>query len=118
MQWNKEMSKKQLLILITYYRILVIIHTVESGNVHFITPSPSTQCSGESCLNLATLTANSENHIFSSNTTLVLLEDHHSLHSKLVLSNINGSITLSTNGSGTAAIICSGKGGLEFFGIT
>ena len=97
------MSKIKLLLLVID---LIFIHTVDSSNVHYITP---TQCPvEESCLTLSTLAANISNYV-NSNTTIVFLEGNHILDSGLVVSNIDGSLTLSTNGSGTAAIICSDR---------
>ena len=104
------MSKIKLLLLAID---LILIHTVDSSNVHYITPSPDTQCpAGESCLTLPTLAANSRQY-FHSNTTVVFLEGSHTLDSELIASNINGPLMLLTNGSGTASIRCSGR--LEFF---
>ena len=108
------MSKIKLLLLVTD---LILVHAaaVDSSNVHYITPSPTTQCPGEFCLTLSTLAANSSEYI-DSNTTLVFLEGSHTLNSELVVSNINGSLMLSTNGSGTVTVICiSGGASLEFF---
>ena len=97
------MSETKLLLLVID---LIFIHTVDSSNVHYITP---TQCPvEESCLTLSTLAANINNYL-NSNTTVVFLEGNHFLDSGLVVSNIDGSLTLSTNGSGTAAIICSDR---------
>ena len=97
---------------------LILIHIVDSSNVHYIIPSSTTQCPAEeSCLNISTLVANSRNY-FGSNTTMVFLEGSHILDSELVVSNIDGSLTLSTNGSGTAAISCNDSGNLEFSNIT
>ena len=96
---------------------LILIHTVSSSNVHYITPSSTAWCPGESCLTLSTLAANSSNYL-DSNTTIVFLEGSHILDSDLVVSNIDGSLTLSTNGSGTAAISCNDGGSLEFSNIT
>ena len=97
---------------------LILFHTVDSSNVHYITPTPCpAEDSEESCLTLSTLAANSSNYL-NSNTTMVFLEGNHILDSGLVVSNIAGSLTLSTNGSGTAAIICSGRASLEFSNIT
>ena len=106
------MSKTKLLLLVID---LIFIHTVDSSNVHYITP---TQCPvEESCLTLSTLAANISNYL-NSNTTIVFLEGNHILDSGLVVSNIDGSLTLSTNGSGTAAIVCSENVSLEFSNIT
>ena len=110
------MSKTKLLLLVID---LIFIHTVDSSNVHYITP---TQCPvEESCLTLSTLAANINNYL-NSNTTVVFLEGNHILDSGLVVSNIDGSLTLSTNGSGTgsgtAAIVCSENISLEFSNIT
>ena len=106
------MSKIKLLLLVID---LIFIHTVDSSNVHYITP---TQCPVEEfCLTLSTLAANISNYL-NSNTTIVFLEGNHILDSGLVVSNIDGSLTLSTNGSGTAAIICSENVSLEFSNIT
>ena len=107
------MSKIKLLLLAID---LILIHTVDSSNVHYITPSPDTQCpAGESCLTLPTLAANSRRY-FHSNTTVFFLEGSHTLDSELIVSNINGPLVLLTNGSATASISCSGR--LEFFQIT
>ena len=73
------MSKIALLLLVTD---LILIQTVDSSNVHYITPSPATQCPGESCLTLSTLAANSGDY-FDSNTTLVFLEGSHTLDLEL-----------------------------------
>ena len=97
---------------------LILIHIVDSSNVHYIIPSSITQCPAEeSCLSISTLVANSSNY-FGSNTTIVFLEGSHILDSELVVSNIDGSLTLSTNGSGTAAISCNDSGSLEFSNIS
>ena len=109
------MSKMKLFFLVID---LILFHTVDSSNVHYITPTPCpAEDSEESCLTLSTLAANSSNYL-NSNTTMVFLEGNHILDSGLVVSNIAGSLTLSTNGSGTAAIICSGRASLEFSSIT
>ena len=82
----------------------------------YIAPSPYTQCPEELCLTLSILAANSSNY-FDSNTTIVFLEGNHTHDSKLVVSNIDGSLMLLTNALGTAAIICSGRASLEFINI-
>ena len=105
------MSKIKLLLLIID---LVLIHTVDSSNVYHITPSPTAWCPGESCLTLSILAANSSDYL-DSNTTLVFLEGSHTLDSELnIVLNTTGSVILSTNGSGIAAITCSSRGGLRF----
>ena len=85
--------------------------------MQYITPSPIIQCPGELCLTLSALAANSSD-FFDSNTTLVFLEGNHTLDLDLVVSNISGSLMLSTDGLGTAAIIrCSSEASLKFFHI-
>ena len=98
---------------------LILIHTctVDSSNVYYITPLSTAQCPEEFCLTLSTLVANSSNYC-GSNTTMVFLEGSHTLDSELVVSNIDGSLTLSTNGSGTVAISCNDSGSLEFSNIS
>ena len=114
------MSKIKLLVLIID---LILIHTAItvdiSSNVHHVTSSSTSQCSEESCLTLSMLAANSSNYL-DSNTmvTMAFLEGNHTLDSELVVSNIDGSLMLSTYGSGTTAIICSGGASLVFRNIT
>ena len=105
------MSKTILLLVVID---LILIHTVDSNNVHYI---KTTQCpAGEFCLTLSILAANSNKYL-NSNTTIVFLEGSHILDSGLVVSNIDGSLTLSTNGPGTAAIFCNDSVSLEFSNI-
>ncbi len=106
------------LLLVPVLIILIHSRSVDSSTVHYITPSLTThQCPGKSCLTLATLAAVNSRRYFDSNTTLVFLEgDHGILGPSLILSNINGTLLLTTNGSGTAAI--SGHANFEFSHIT
>ena len=108
------MSKLKLFLLVID---LILIRAVISSNVHYVIPSPTTQCPDEPCLTLSILAANS-NVYFDSNATMIFLEGSHILESRLVVSNIDGSLVLLTNSSGTVAIICSGRASLEFFRIT
>ena len=107
------MSRIKLLLMIID---LILIYTVDSSNVHYIMPLPTTPCPEQSCLTLSILVANTSNH-FDSTTTIVFLEGFHTLDSGLVVSNIDGSIMLSTITSGTA-IVCSERGSLKFKNIT
>ena len=104
---------KQLLLIIID---LILTHIVDSINVQYIIPSPTTRCPEESCLTLSTLVAKTSNH-FDSSTTIVFLEGNHTLDSRLVVSNIYGSLVLSTITSGTV-IVCSDRGSLKFKNIT
>lgn len=106
--------------LILVHVLVILIHSVDSSNVHYITPLLTTHDqypAGESCLTLATLATANSREYFNSNTILVFLEGSHISRSSLVVSNINGTLLLTTNGSSTAAII-SGHGSLEFSNIT
>ena len=106
------MSKIKLFLLVT------LIHTVDCDNVHYITPwHPCPGSVWESCITLSTLAANTSDYL-DSNTTLLFLEGSHTLNSKLVVSNSNGFLMLSTNGSGTVSIVCSDKASLEFLEIS
>ena len=112
------MSKIKLLLLVTHLILfMVTVDSRLSSIVHYITSLSTTQCPVESCLTLSTLATNSTDY-FHSNTTLVFLEGRHTLDSELVVSDINASLVLSTNGPGTAAITCSDEASLEFFNIT
>ena len=96
---------------------LILIHSVGGSRVHHILPESAThdQCpTGESCLNLATLTANTNNFL-DSNIILILLAGNHTLDTELTVSN---TLQLSVNGSFTANIVCRGNGSLEFINIT
>ena len=95
---------------------LLLVHTVDSSRVHYITPSPTTECPGESCLTLATLATKTSSYFDASvNTTFVFLEGQHVLDSDLVVSNIfNVSLMLSDNSSGYATTNCGVYANLEF----
>ena len=110
----KAMSKVTLLLRFMH---LLLIHTIECGNVHYVKPLPTTQCPEQSCLTLSTLAANSSDY-FDPNTTVVFLEGKHTLDSDLFVSKINGSLTLLPNGSDSVAIICSRNTTLVFVDIT
>ena len=94
---------------------LLLIHTVDSSKIHYIIPSQTTQCPGESCLTLATLAANSSGY-FDQNTTMIFLEGNHTIDSELIVSKMNGSLTL-TNNSGRTVIVCSDGASLNFSDI-
>ena len=105
-------SKTKLLLLV------ILIHTVDCDNVHYITPlHPCPSSVWDSCITLSTLATNTSDYL-DSRTTLVFLEGSHTLSSKLVVSNSNGFQMLSINGSGTASIVCSDKASLEFLEIS
>ena len=106
------MSNIKLLSLVIH---LILTNTVDGSNVHYIAPTPCP--AEESCLTLSTLAANSSNYL-NTNTTVVFLDGNHVLDLELFVSNIDGSLTLSTNGSGTATIICNDSVSLEFKNIT
>ena len=107
------MSKLTLLLWVMH---LTLINTVDSSNVHYIIPSPTTQCPEGSCLTLSTLAANSS-YYSDPNTTMVFLEGSHTLDSELIVSKINGSLMLLTHDSGTADILCSDGTSLDFSDI-
>ena len=106
------MSNIKLLSLVIH---LILTNTVDGSNVHYIAPTPCP--AKESCLTLSTLAANSSNYL-NTNTTVVFLDGNHVLDLELFVSNIDGSLTLSTNGSGTATIICNDSVSVEFKNIT
>ena len=98
---------------------LILIHTVDGRSVHYITQqyTSGSLCPGGPCLNLPTLAANINNYL-NSNTTIVFQpQGGHYLASDLVVSNIDGSLTLSTNGSRTF-IYCTDHASLEFSNIS
>ena len=99
---------------------LIFVHIAGGSysKVHYITPSPNTQCpTGESCLTLSMLSANISNFL-DSNTALIFLAGNHTLDLELYVSNIDEFLRLSTNVSVAASVTCSGNASFKFINIT
>ena len=107
-----QFSKIQHLLLVLD---LILIYASES---HDIMLTPIDQCpEGGSCVTLSMLAANTSNYIDSS-TAMIFLAENHTLSSELSVSNIDKFLRLSTNGSITVSITCSGNASLNFINIT
>ena len=95
---------------------LLGIQVICGGSVlHYITPiSLSHECPiGESCLNLATLAANTNNYTDSNGTVLMLLAGNHILGSDISVSNVTF-LRLLTNCSEISTITCSHSAHVSF----
>ena len=85
--------------------------------LHHITPSPSLDCpKGESCLNLTTLAANTNNYTDSNGTVLVFLAGNHFLDLDFSIMNITF-LRLLTNCSEVSTITCSHNVHVSFVDI-
>ena len=94
--------------------LLVYADSANSQQVHYyITPSLSVRCSGDSCLTLPQLAANSTSYLGNeTNISLSFLPGNHSLDGELSLSHANNfSITKVMGGNGTVFIECGSQSG-------